>query len=271
MSIALVAERADARFAEPAREAREPAPSDIAVSGLAKRFGRGAPVFADVAFEIPRGQAAALVGANGTGKSTLLRCCLGLIRPDAGAVRLFGEEVAALRGARLRATRARIGLVAQKHNLSPRLSVLSNVIHGFLGSRSGPRYWRQSLAPRAARARAMQALDMVGLADLALRRADRLSGGQSQRVAIARALASEPRLLIADEPAASLDPAAGEEMMALFFRLMREHGVTVLFTSHHIDHALSYADRVLGLRDGALSLDAPAAELDAQELRRLYG
>lgn len=257
-------------LAEPPLAAAAAAP-DISVAGLSKSFGPAARVFRDVSFDIAPGAAVALVGANGTGKSTLLRCCLGLVAPSAGTVALFGQPMDQLCGRRLRAARAAIGLVAQKHNLSPRMTVLSNVIHGLLGARSGPRYWWHAIAPAEARARAMAALDRVGLADLALRRADRLSGGQSQRVAIARALISDPRLLIADEPVASLDPAAGEEVMDLFFALMKEQGVTVLFTSHHIEHALSYADRVLGLSGGGLSLDAAARSLDQAELRRLYG
>lgn len=116
----------------------------------------------------------------------------------------------------------------------------------------------------------MQALTQVGLAHLADRRADRLSGGQSQRVAIARALVANPQVLIADEPCASLDPAAGEEVMALFFKLVREQGVTVVFTSHHIDHALDYGDRVIGLAEGRLALDATAASLTSTDLRGLY-
>jgi phosphonate transport system ATP-binding protein len=116
----------------------------------------------------------------------------------------------------------------------------------------------------------MTALEKVGLADLALRRADRLSGGQSQRVAIARALVGQPEVLIADEPCASLDPAAGEEVMELFFDLARAQKVTVVFISHHIDHALKYGDRVLGLADGGLKLDATAASLSPSDLRGLY-
>lgn len=246
-------------------------PVDLRAEGLAKSFEPGVPVFSKVSFAIRRGEAVALVGANGTGKSTLLRCCLGLMRPDMGRIDLFDEDMVGSRASHLRRVRARVGFVAQRHNLSPRLSVLSNVLHGLLGSRSGPRYWSHALAPQEARERGMAALERVGLAHLARRRADRLSGGQSQRVAIARALVNDPRLLIADEPAASLDPAAGEEVMALFFRLMRDHGVTVLFTSHHIDHALSYADRVLGLRDQSMSLDVEAADLEVADLRGLYG
>lgn len=242
---------------------------DVSADGLTKSFGK-TPIFSDVSFRLVRGEAVALVGANGTGKSTLLRCILGLIPIDAGSVELLGQDVTHARASQLRQLRANTGLVAQKHNLVPRLSVLTNVIHGLLGQHSGPRYWSQSFAPQAARDAAMAALEKVGLAHLAARRADRLSGGQSQRVAIARALVSRPKLLIADEPCASLDPAAGEEIMAMFFDLVRREGVTVVFTSHHIEHALSYGDRVLGLADGKLKLDATAASLAANDLRGLY-
>nr|WP_251363631.1 ATP-binding cassette domain-containing protein [Epibacterium ulvae] len=242
---------------------------DVSVQGLTKNFGQ-TPIFADVSFRLLRGEAVALVGANGTGKSTLLRCLLGLIPASSGTVEVLGRRITDARSADLRVLRCRTGLVSQKHNLVPRLSVLSNVLHGLLGSHSGPRYWSQSFAPLPARRAAIDALEQVGLANLASRRADRLSGGQSQRVAIARALVAKPQLLIADEPCASLDPAAGEEVMALFFKLVRENGVTVVFTSHHVDHALDYGDRVIGLAGGKLALDATAASLTASDLRGLY-
>lgn len=241
----------------------------MTAQGVTKSFG-ATEIFSDVSFRLVRGEAVALVGANGTGKSTLLRCLLGLIPVDGGAVELLGHDVTRARPSDLRQLRANTGLVAQKHNLVPRLSVLTNVIHGLLGQHSGPRYWSQSFAPSGARIAAMDALDKVGLAHLADRRADRLSGGQSQRVAIARALVSKPRLLIADEPCASLDPSAGEEIMEMFFDLVRCEGVTVVFTSHHIEHALTYGDRILGLADGQLKLDATGASLAASDLRGLY-
>jgi phosphonate transport system ATP-binding protein len=244
---------------------------DLQARGLAKRYGAAPPVFAGLAFSIRQGDCVALVGANGTGKSTLLRCCLGLIAPDAGEVSLLGQPLATLGGAARRALRARTGLVSQKHNLVPRLSVLSNVIHGLLGQMSGPRYWLQGFAPEPARLAAMAALEKVGLAPLALRRADQLSGGQSQRVAIARALVGQPRFLVADEPCASLDPQAGEEVMALFMSLVKREGVTVLFTSHNVQHALSYGDRILGLRGGRIAIDAPSREVTPADMARLYG
>ncbi len=244
-------------------------PVDLRVTGLAKSFA-GTPIFKDVSFGLSRGEAVAIVGANGTGKSTLLRCLMGLIPADAGAINVLGTDVRTASSANLRAMRAQMGLVSQKHNLVPRLSVLSNVVQGLLGQKPGISHWSQSFAPATSRDAAMAALEKVGLAHLANRRADRLSGGQSQRVAIARALVGRPKVLIADEPTASLDPAAGEDVMDLFFHLARQEGVTVIFISHNIDHALQYGDRVLGLADGGMPLDARAASLSAEKLRGLY-
>ncbi|MEM9232590.1 MAG: ATP-binding cassette domain-containing protein [Pseudomonadota bacterium] len=244
-------------------------PVDLRVAGLAKSFA-GTPIFKDVSFGLSRGEAVAIVGANGTGKSTLLRCLMGLIPADAGVINVLGTDVRNASSAGLRAMRAQMGLVSQKHNLVPRLSVLSNVVQGLLGQRPGIRHWSQSFAPIASREAALAALEKVGLAHLANRRADRLSGGQSQRVAIARALVGQPKILIADEPTASLDPAAGEDVMDLFFDLARQEGVTVIFISHNIDHALRYGERVLGLADEGMPLDARASSLSAQDLRGLY-
>lgn len=255
---------------EPTGTALAPvSPVDIEARGAAKRFGE-TPVFSDVSFRLARGEAVALVGANGAGKSTLLRCLIGLVPVTGGSVHLLGQQADTSKASVLRQLRAKVGLVSQKHNLVPRLSVLSNVIHGLLGKHPGPRHWSHTLAPQPSRAAALHALERVGLADLAGRRADRLSGGQSQRVAIARAIVGAPKVLFADEPCASLDPSAGEDVMDLFFRLVRDEGVTVVFTSHNIEHALKYGDRVIGLAQGRMQLDATTASLNAQDLRGLY-
>jgi phosphonate transport system ATP-binding protein len=245
-------------------------PLDLAVRGLSKRFGIGAPVLQDVTLAVARGEAVSLIGANGAGKSTLLRTCLRLIEPDAGSVELLGRDVTALAPAALRRLRAEVGVVFQRHNLVPRLSVLSNVVHGAQAREAGPRTWFQALAPQPIRAEAMHCLELVGLADLARRRADTLSGGESQRAAIARALMQRPRLMLADEPVASLDPSAGEEVMGLFVDLLRRRRMTLLFTSHNLRHALEYADRVVGLRGGRVELDAPASGQDLAGLRDIY-
>lgn len=248
------------------------APAALSARNVAKTFSRDrtpVPVLHGAGFDLHAGEAVALLGANGSGKSTLLRCCLRLIEPDAGELRLLGADLRGATPRALRAMRARVGFVFQKHNLVPRLSALSNVVQGAL-HRAGLAALTQATAPRALRQEALDCLDRVGLADLALRRADRLSGGQSQRVAVARALMQRAAVLLADEPAASLDPAAGEEVMALLARLARQDGLAVLFTSHDLDQALRHADRVLGLRSGYVTLAEPAASLAAADLAPLY-
>lgn len=244
---------------------------ELVVRGLVKSFPARGPVLAGVDFALLHGQSVALIGANGTGKSTFLRCCLRLTEPDGGSVRLLDTELDGLGATALRKLRARVGFVFQRHNLVPRLSALSNVLHGAQARHAGPRYWLQGLAPRPMREAAMHCLDQVGLADLSRQRADSLSGGQSQRVAIARMLMQEPELVFADEPVASLDPSAGEEVMELFIDLMRRQRTTLLFTSHNLAHTVTYADRIVGLRDGKVAMDEPAHRCDIDGLRHLYG
>lgn len=245
-------------------------PVVLAARDLRKAFpGRG-DVLAGASFAVGKGESVALLGANGAGKSTLLRCCLRLIEPDSGRVELLGADMRASRGRALRALRARAGFVFQKHNLVPRLSALSNVLHGAMARGRGAAAWFQATAPKRLRDEALECLDRVGLADSAATRADRLSGGQSQRVAVARALMQRAELVLADEPAASLDPAAGEEVMALFARLNAREGLTFVFTTHNIDHALAYAGRAIALKDGRVALDAARADLDPVLLREFY-
>jgi phosphonate transport system ATP-binding protein len=161
--------------------------------------------------------------------------------------------------------------VFQQHNLVARASVLTNVVHGALGRVPFPAACSHRLAPDSLRAEALRCLARVGLAALAQARADRLSGGQSQRVAIARALMQRPALLLADEPAASLDPVAGEEVMGVFRRLVDEDGLTLVFTSHNLEHARRFADRAVGIRDGRVAIDCAADRLDDAATGALYG
>ena len=158
----------------------------------------------------------------------------------------------------------------QKHCLVPRLSALTNVLHGNLAHCTGPRNWSQCLARQEDRERALDCLHQVGLADFAYQRCDQLSGGQSQRVAIARALMQEPRILFADEPTASLDPQSGELVMELFARLSRSRNLTLFFVSHHVEHALHYADRIIGLRASELQLDSSSHSESMTSLREFY-
>ena len=250
-----------------AAEAR--ATAAIAVSGLQKSFTPGKPVFSGINLAIAPGSIVALIGANGAGKSTLLRCIPRLIEPDAGEIRVLGSDLTGSRR-ELRALRTRIGFVFQKHNLVGRLCALTNVVHGAQARSLGVRAWLQCIAPQAIRQEALQCLQRVGLGAMAEQRADQLSGGQSQRVAIARALMQRPEIVLADEPAASLDPQAGDEVMQLFASLMREEAKTVVFTSHNLTHALSFADRVIAISGGRIVLDAPSSRLCESELRDLY-
>ena len=243
---------------------------DLVVRGLRKGYEGGAPVLAGIDFQVPKGQSVALIGANGSGKSTLLRCCMHLIAPDEGVVHLLGHPVGNMNPKALRHLRAKVGFVFQKHNLVPRMSALSNVLHGSIARSSFARSWSHSWASTALREEALTCLARVGLSQIAAQRVDKLSGGQSQRVAIARALMQGPRMMMADEPVASLDPSSGEEVMRLFSTLVREEGLTMLFTSHDLSHAIKYADRVIALKHGVIALDAPSSELNVAQLRALY-
>ncbi|WP_244944424.1 phosphonate ABC transporter ATP-binding protein [Stutzerimonas kirkiae] len=243
----------------------------LRVSGLSKRFdGAAAPVWSDVSFDIPHGQRVAIIGGNGAGKSTLLRCCMRLIDADSGIVYFGDQSVTGLRGNALSKARSRVGFIFQKHNLVSRLSVLTNVLHGGMAWARTPRMWFQGVAASEHRDYALHCLDQVKLGHLSKRQAGELSGGQSQRVAIARALMQKPSMIFADEPAASLDPQAGEDVMQVFSDLARDESLTLVFVTHHLEHALRYADRVLGLQDSRLSLDVPSNSLSAQQLRGMY-
>lgn len=243
----------------------------IAVKGLRKAYGNAAEILRGVDLAIRPGERVALIGANGSGKSTLLKCLVGLHPVTGGAVEVLGERFerapAPAQRARLR---RQTGFVFQRHGLVRRRSVLSNVVHGMMGLRGSWRAFTQALAPQDWREQAIAALAEVRLADRAMDRADKLSGGQQQRVAIARALIRRPRLLIADEPAASLDPAAGRDVMELFSRLCAGHGITLLFTSHDMDHATEFADRIVALKGGGIHFDKPSDRVIARDLESTF-
>lgn len=241
----------------------------LSVSCLSKAFGDNA-VLHGLDFVVNAGVATALIGANGSGKSTALKCLIRLIELGGGRVRMLGQEVTALGPRDLRRFRSQVGMVWQKHNLVPRLSALSNVVHGVQSRQSGPGTWFQSLAPQAVRDEALSCLARVGLADKALQRVDSLSGGQQQRVAIARMLMQRPALVLADEPDASLDPQSGEEVMRLLSDLARQDGLTLLFISHRMEHTLEFSDHILGLQKGRIVLDRATGAMDASRLRRFF-
>lgn len=245
-------------------------PAVVTVRGLVKRFGSGPAVLDGLDLTIADGKRVAIIGANGTGKSTLIRTLVRLIEPTDGAIRVLGEDVRSLDGRRLKALRSRVGFVFQKHNLVPRLSALTNVVHGVQSRMSGPRSWTQLIAPKAVREEAMDCLQRVGLAEKALARVDTLSGGQSQRVAVARMLMQRPSLVIADEPDASLDPRSADEVMETLCRLAGERKAALIFVSHRMEHTIQFAERIVGLAHGKVALDQAARSADAAALTRFF-
>ena len=243
----------------------------IEARGLSKSYDRRNLVLDGIDLTINHGERVALIGSNGSGKSTLLKSLIGLHPISDGTLRCFGDPVGtqSTRAQRL-AMRRRTGFVFQKHCLVRRRSVLSNVIHGIFGEPGSWHAFSHSLARDSWRGRAMQALDEVNLADKAMERADALSGGQQQRVAIARALVRRPSLLIADEPAASLDPVSGQNVMNLFTQLCRDHAITLIYTSHDMAHAVDHADRVVALKHGRVLFDRPVARVTRADLQDTF-
>ena len=222
---------------------------------------------------IAPGQFVAIVGRSGAGKTTLLRCLSRSIVASSGVVRIGGQDLGLLRGAALRAHRARVGVIYQQFNLVKRLRVLDNVLVGRLAHLQG---WRRRLAPLGAfgpvqRDIALRCLDHVGLLGRAWQRTDTLSGGEQQRVAIAKILAQEPRLILGDEPVASLDVMNGALVMETLRRIASESGLTVISTLHHVEYARRYADRVLGLRAGRLVFDGSARDLTDDAIVEIFG
>lgn len=244
--------------------------SRLNVTELCKSYAGRGTVLNDITFNVNQGEAVALIGGNGSGKSTLLRCCLRFIEPDTGKIVFLDKTINKLKKKQLRVLRSRIGLVFQKHNLVPRLSVLTNVIHGAISREGGWKTWRQGFAPERLREEAMSCLEKVGLQDLSASRADQLSGGESQRVAIARALMQQPDFMIADEPAASLDPKVGQEVMELFLELNQHENITLLFVSHDLDHALRYSNHLLGLQKGNMIINGQTRDFSKGDLSDIY-
>ena len=222
-----------------------------------------------VSVSVQPGEFAVILGANGSGKSTLLRCIAAMLRPSAGSVRVDGQEMTRLRGRALAKARLALGMIFQHAHLVRRRSVLANVCCGTLGRH---RTLATALGglPRQELSHAQSCLDQVGLRSFAPQRAGTLSGGQAQRVSIARALAQRPRALLADEPVASLDPEAAEEIMRLLRRVSHEEGLGVLCVLHQPELARRYADRILGLRLGKLVFDERPGGVAAGTVGALY-
>ena len=242
----------------------------LALRHLSKSYVPGKPVLTDINVEIGARGITAIIGASGTGKSTLIRCINRLVEPTAGEILFDGRDLAKLSGAELRLARRQIGMVFQEYNLVERLTVMENLLSGRLGYVSSWRAWRRKFPPDDIR-KAYELLDVVGLSGFANRRADALSGGQRQRVGIARAVMQEPKLLLADEPTSSLDPKTSVEIMELLANVGRDRGIPVLINMHDVDLAKRFADRVIGMTDGTIVFDGAPAYLTDDVLKQIYG
>lgn len=246
----------------------------LSVRSISKTFGaKGRRALDRVSLDVARGEMIALIGPSGSGKSTLLRSIDGLQTIDeGGSIDAFGGSVQAKGRVsdKVRETRIRIGFIFQQFNLVGRLTLFSNVALGSLGRIP---FWRGLLGlwPAETKTAAMAALSRVGVADYAAQRANTLSGGQQQRGAIARALVQKAKIILADEPVASLDPVSARKVMDILRDLNTTDGLTVIVTLHQVDYALRYCDRIVALKAGAVVYDGPPSGLKKKQLIEIYG
>ena len=248
-------------------------PYAIEIESVNKTFGQR-KALRRVTIRVTPGEMVALIGPSGSGKSTLLRHVSGLVAGDrdSGGIRIFGREVQknGVVTPTIRQIRSEVGFIFQQFNLVGRLPLLTNVMAGML-ARIGT--WRSLLGlfSREEKQRAMQALHRVGLAEYAAQRASTLSGGQQQRAAIARAMEQRARIILADEPIASLDPESARMVMECLTALNQNDGVTVLVSLHQVQFAFQYCPRSIAMKEGRVVYDGPSADLTPTALRNIYG
>ena len=240
----------------------------LELRSASRRFG-ARTALRDVSLSIPAGQHVALVGPSGSGKTTLLRLLAGSLATSGGEVRAGDRDLRRLSHGALRRHRARCGIVPQNQTLVRQLSVHHNVTAGLLAEWPWYRI-AASLLFRTDVTRVGQVLTQVGIADRQWEPVSALSGGQQQRIAVARALIRDPLVLLADEPTASLDPATARDIADVLVAQARKRAATLVIGTHHLSQVSHHVDRILGLRDGRIVLDAPADDVDAAALDALY-
>lgn len=241
----------------------------LQIQNVSKTYPNGTQALKNVTFDIKEGEFMVVIGLSGSGKSTLLRCINRLIDPTEGKILWDGVDITAAHPAELRNIRRKIGMVFQQFNLVKRSSVMTNVLSGRLGY-VNPWMSLVGIWPQDEKQRALQALGRVGIADKAGERADALSGGQQQRVGIARALMQDPKLILADEPVASLDPVLSHSILQYLEQLNKE-GITVICSLHFLDLVHRYATRVVALKDGIKVFEGSAQEIDRAKFKEIYG
>ncbi|MGE5123498.1 MAG: phosphonate ABC transporter ATP-binding protein [Acidobacteriaceae bacterium] len=241
----------------------------LRIEHLTKVYPNGTVALKDVSFTVNDGEFLVVIGLSGSGKSTLLRCINRLIEPTEGHIWWDEVEITLASPNELRRLRRQIGMVFQQFNLVKRSSVITNVLSGRLGY-SNPWLSLVGVWPKADRERALRALERVGIADKANNRADTLSGGQQQRVGIARTLMQEPKLILADEPVASLDPVLAHSILR-YLEVLNKEGITVICSLHFLDLVHRYATRVIGLKDGINIFEGLPQDIDRARFKEIYG
>lgn len=241
----------------------------VQIQNVTKDFGDGVLGLDDVRLGFRTGEITVLLGLSGSGKSTLLRHINGLHTPTSGNVRVLGQDVSTLNKKDLRRLRKDIGVIFQSFNLVGPMSVLENVCTGALGNLKGPRL-SLMMYPKAVKQEALETLERVGLAERAHQRADTLSGGQQQRAAIARALMQHPKVLLADEPVAALDPVSSQTVINLLEKICREDGLTVISSLHQVQLSIDFADRIVGLQSGRVGFDRSTEGMTAETANEIY-
>jgi phosphonate transport system ATP-binding protein len=241
----------------------------LELRNVTKHF-RSVTAVNDVSFSVDGSAMIGVIGRSGAGKSTLLRCVNRLTDATSGQILFDGQDVLKLSGARKRAWQRDCAMVFQQFNLVPRLDVMTNVLMGRLNTSST---WRSLIKafPEEARREALLNLDRLGIAETATQRAETLSGGQQQRVAIARALMQRPKVVLADEPIASLDPLNAGIVMRALRSIYEQDRITVICNLHTLDTARTYCDRIIGMAHGDMVFDGRAAELTSAKTREIYG
>lgn len=235
-----------------------------------KIYPNGLHALKNISLEINQGEFVAIIGLSGAGKSTLLRTINRMHDISEGSLTVNGQEVNNLAGKDLRKFRRKVGMVFQSFNLVTRTTVINNVLTSRVPDMP---LWKSiiGLYSKEDKVIALEALDKVGILDKAYVRADQLSGGQQQRVALARTLAQKPEIILADEPVAALDPITAKQVMDDFKKINKELNMSVLINIHHVDLALKYADRVIGIKAGEIVYDGPSTEVDSEVLKQIYG
>ena len=237
---------------------------------VTKHYPNGVHALQNVSFTVEEGEFISVIGPSGSGKSTLLRAINRLIPISKGDVSLDGQAVSQLRGKALRDMRHKVGMIFQNYNLVYSLSVLQNVLHGRLGYMSGPKGIFGLYSEQDKQA-ALDLLEEMGMKQYSYNRASDLSGGQKQRVGIARAINQNPKLLLCDEPIASLDPSSAKTIMDLLHDMTRKRNIACIVNLHQLDVALKYSTRIIGLSKGEIVFDGPPQELTQKEIEKIYG